>query len=49
LLVDGKTTFHINAADGAEVEFGSALLVELAPSGILDIDGPLKYTETTFN
>ena len=48
LLVDGKTTLHINATDGAEVEFGSALLVQLAPSAILDIDGALKYTETVY-
>ena len=48
LLVDGKTTFHINATNGAEMEIGSALLVELAPGGVLDIDGALKYTETTY-
>ena len=48
VLVDGKTTLNINAAVGAEVEFGSALQVEIAPSGILDINGALMYTNTTF-
>jgi hypothetical protein len=48
LLVDGKTTFHINAADGAEVEFGSALSVELGVGGILDVDGALLYTNTSY-
>lgn len=48
LFIDGKTFFNINAAVGAEVEFGSALQVEIAPSGILDIDGALKYISTTY-
>lgn len=48
LLIDGHTLFNISSALDAEVEFGSALNVEIAPSGIIDIDGALKYTSTTY-
>ena len=48
LLVNGQTTLCVNATPGAEVEFGSALSVELAPGGILDIEGALMYTDTTY-
>jgi hypothetical protein len=48
LLIDGKTEMHINSGVGAEAEFGSALTVEIAPSGTLDIHGALKYILTTY-
>ena len=48
LIIDGKSTFNITNAVDAELEFGSSLNVEISPSGIIDIDGALKYTSTTF-
>lgn len=48
LFIDGKTTFNINTGVGAEVEFGTALQVELGASGVLDIDGALKYISTSY-
>lgn len=48
LYIDGKVDFTINAAAGAEVEFGSALNVEIAPAGILEVDGTIKYNSTTY-
>lgn len=48
LLVDGHTIFNIDATAGAEVEFGTALQVEISPGAIMDIDGALKYHSTTF-
>lgn len=48
LLIDGKTEMHINSGVGAEAEFGSALTVEIAPSGTLDVNGALKYILTTY-
>lgn len=48
IYVDGHTYLHVSSTSGAEMEFGSALQVEIAPSGILDVDGILKYTQTTY-
>jgi hypothetical protein len=48
LLINGQTTLYTSFIPGAEVEFGSALSVELAPGGILDIEGALMYTETSY-
>jgi hypothetical protein len=48
LFIDGKTELNINATVGAEVEFGSALQVEVLPGATLDVDGALEYNLTTF-
>ncbi len=48
LLIDGKSVMNISPATGAEVEFGTALDVQIASGAILDINGALKYTSTTY-
>lgn len=48
LLVDNKTYLVSSTATGAEVELGSALQVYLTPGAVLEVDGPVKYTSTSY-
>ncbi len=48
VLVDGKTSINISPLPGAEVEFGTALDVQIAPGATLDINGGLKYVASSY-
>ncbi len=46
LVIDGHTSFNISSNRSAEFEIGTALNVEISPSAVFLINGPMIYTET---
>jgi hypothetical protein len=48
LCIDGNTNFHIDPSPTGTVEFGSALLVDVAVEATLNVDGSLIFTETAY-
>lgn len=46
LVINGKTQFKIDSGAGKELELGSALQIDIGPSGSLDVDGAVKYNPT---
>ena len=48
ILIDGRTILNVSPAANAEVEFGTALDVNITANAVLEVNGGLKYTATTY-